>query len=531
MDCTFSELTYRDTGYFTAILNAYVEDDEWLRAFIKYPVSMEGMAAAIEERKRFPVDRQLLINELKGQYQGLDISGRVAENIELLSRENTFTICTAHQPAIFTGNLFFIYKILHAIKLADKLGEQFPENNFVPVFFMGSEDADLDELGNIFMGGEKISWDTGQQGAIGRMNTKGLEKIIARIEGELLVNPFGADLVSLLKDCYLNSPDIQTATLKLVHRLFADYGLVVMIPDRRGFKKKMIDIYEDELLNQRSSAIVLETVERLSRSFRVQAQPRNINLFYLKDDIRQRIEKQDDRWEVVGTNIRFDREAIIRELHEYPERFSPNVILRGILQESILPDVAFIGGGGELAYWMELRALFEHYKVSYPMLIVRNSFLVIENKWNLKINALKISARDIFKDEQSLMNMLVWRDSDKQLSLSDEIMKLSEYYEQLGEIAGQVDSTLRRHVEALRAKALKPVETLEKKMLRAEKRRFNDQARQLAAIKGVLFPNGSLQERVDNFMPFYSKWGADFIKTIYDHSHSLEQKFVVLTEH
>jgi bacillithiol biosynthesis cysteine-adding enzyme BshC len=528
MDCTFSDLTYGDTGYFSNIVTSYVNSDERLRPFIQYPVSFDSIADAIEKRKQLPADRKVLVSELRKQYTELDVIGKVADNIDLLLKENTFTVCTAHQPAIFTGNLFFIYKILHAIRLAEKLQYQFPENNFVPVFYMGSEDADLDELGNISMNGEKILWDTRQQGAIGRMQPKGLEKIIERIEGQLVIYSHGKELIHLLKECYLGSSDIQTATLKLIHLLFAEFGLLVLIPDNANLKKQVVDVFEDELLNQTSAGIVSRTVEKIAKEFKVQAHPRDINLFYLKDDTRERIERVGEEWKVVNTNITFNKENVLRELHEHPERFSPNVILRGILQETILPNIAFIGGGGELAYWMELKELFEHYKVSYPMLVVRNSFIVIEQKWKDKLDKLHLTIIDIFKNDQSLLNELVKRDTFKQLSLEKEIKQISEYYSHLKSVAENADHTLGAHVSALRARTIKPLEALAKKMLRAEKRKFKDHASQITSMRKALFPNNGLQERVDNFMPFYAKWGKDFIKMIHDHSYSLEQKFGVL---
>src|SRR5690606_6933756 len=183
------------------------------------------------------------------------------------------------------GNLFFIYKILHTIRLAARMQEDFPAYQFVPVFYMGSEDADLDELGHIFLGGEKISWDTPQRGAIGRMDLQGLDKIFDRIAGELSVLPHGSELVQLLKEHYLDAPDIQTATLKLLHHLFGEYGLVVLIPDHPRLKQLMIPVFEEELLQQQSASLVEETVSALAKNFKVQASPRAINLFYQKDDL------------------------------------------------------------------------------------------------------------------------------------------------------------------------------------------------------------------------------------------------------
>lgn len=529
MDCTYTQLSYGETGYFSKIVSDYIDGDSKLLPFYQHLPDIEGLKKAIENRKSFNTNRALLVSELQDQYSSMPPAQRVQENVELLANNNTFTICTAHQPAIFTGNLFFVYKILHVIKLAAYLEQQLPGNKFVPVFYMGSEDADLDELGHIYMDGEKIGWDTKQRGAIGRMKTSGLDKIINRVEGELLVQPHGAELMKLMRRCYLECADIQTATLQLVHHLFAEYGLIVLIPDRAGFKKQMIEVFKDELINHRSSAVVEKTIARLSEHYKVQAHPREINLFYLKDDLRQRIEKSGDEWKVVDTELSFSKEQLFNELEKHPERFSPNVILRGLLQETVLPNIAFVGGGGEIAYWLELKDVFGLYKVPYPVLVIRNSFLVIEQKWKDKMDKLRLSINDIFRDEQELMNELVRKQSDKQLSLTDEIGDVNAYYDKLKSVAGQVDDTLTIHVAALQTRAVKPLQELEKKLIRAEKRKFEIESRQLAAIKKALFPNNNLQERVDNFMPYYAKWGKSFIDHLYHHSPALDHRFTVLT--
>jgi len=291
----------------------------------------------------------------------------------------------------------------------------------------------------------------------------------------------------------------------------------------------MIGVFEDELFNHHSFGVVEKTIEALSGNFKAQAQPREINLFYLKDNVRERIERSGDEWKVVNTNITFDAAALKKELNDHPERFSPNVILRGLYQETMLPDVAFIGGGGEIAYWLELKGVFDYYHVPYPVLVLRNSFLVMEEKWKEKIDKIRIPVSSIFKDERILMNELVKRESENQLTLTGEITNVTSYYDRLKTVAGQVDDTLTTHVAALQTRAIKPLHELEKKLLRAERRKYEVEKRQLSAVKNALFPNNSLQERVDNFMPYYAKWGKDFIKMIFDHSLTLEQQFVVIT--
>lgn len=530
MNCNTTQLPYIATGYFSKIATDYLQQAPSLRPFYQYEPTLQGIQQAIKDRQQLPLHRSLLSASLQKQYSAVTTTEAVQKNIALLQQDNTFTITTAHQPAIFTGHLYFIYKILHAIKLAARLKQDLPQYEFVPVFWMGSEDADLDELGNIWLSGDKLVWDTKQTGAVGRMNTKGLEAIVHRIEGELSVQPHGQELVQLLKDCYLNSPDIQTATFKLLNALFADYGLIVILPDNAALKRIMQPVFEDDLFNQTASGIVEKTIEKLGEQYKVQANPRAINLFYLEGNIRERIEKQGNEWTVVGTDIRFTADALKKELEEHPERFSPNVILRGIYQETLLPNIAFIGGGGETSYWLELKDLMQHYKVSYPVLVLRNSFLIVEEKWEDKIHKLGFGIADFFQNEQQLLTALVTRHSNGHLKLENELLAAEQLYKQLREKAGHIDETLLPHIEALEIKTLKPIQELEKKMLRAEKKKYEQEQHQINTIKAALFPAGGLQERIENFLPYYALWGKAFIDCVYKSSLTLEQEFVVLQQ-
>ncbi len=531
MNCSTTQLPYTSTGYFSRIIIDYLQQAPTIQPFYEYSPDLDGIRNAIKGRKQFGPDRALLVSTLQKQYEQAPASEAVQKNIQSLLQENTFTVCTAHQPAIFTGHLYFIYKIIHAIRLAEQLTSDLPGHHFVPVFWIGSEDADLEELGNIWLSGDKLVWDTKQTGAVGRMSTKGLDKLIHRIEGELSVQPFGPPLVQLLKDCYLDSPDIQTATFKLLHALFADHGLIVLMPDDEHLKRAMQPVFRDDLLQQTPSSIVGSTIERLSKEYKVQANPRPINLFYLRDNIRELIELNNGQYEVRNTEWRFTKEEILEELETHPERFSPNVILRGLYQESILPNLAFIGGGGETSYWLELKDLFHHYAVPYPVLVLRNSFMIVEQKWQEKIARLGFSLPDLFQSEQQLLTSLIKRYSNGHLKLEHELQAATQLYRQIREKAEQVDETLLPHIEALEARTVKPLQELEKKMIRAEKRKYEDEQQQIHHLKSGLFPENGLQERVENFLPYYAKWGKAFLDCIHKSSLTLEQGFVVIREH
>src|SRR6478609_753245 len=169
MDQTANYLPYESTGYFSKIVSDYLSQSPLLQPFYKHTPDLKGIQSSIAARQSFNTPRSLLVESLQMQYAGLVLTDKVKQNIQLLADQNTFTVTTAHQPNIFTGPLYFIYKILHTIKLSETLKSKLPEYNFVPVYYMGSEDADLDELGTINIEGEKYSWNTNQTGAVGRM--------------------------------------------------------------------------------------------------------------------------------------------------------------------------------------------------------------------------------------------------------------------------------------------------------------------------------------------------------------------------
>jgi bacillithiol biosynthesis cysteine-adding enzyme BshC len=524
-------IPYSQTGKFSKIVLDYIDQAASLKEFYEHPVNIEGIKSAISQRKNYNTNRRLLVDQLNLQYKNKENSEAVRTSINALLDENTFTICTAHQPNIFTGHLYFIYKIMHAIKLSHSLKKQLPEYNFVPVFFVGSEDADLEELNHIVIDGKKFDWQTKQTGAVGRMKVDdNLLKLIEQISGRLSVEKYGIEITDLLKRCYKKNITIEEATFLFVHELFKEYGLIVLLPDNAEYKRTMLSVFKEDILNNIPSKIVQQTSEKLAKEYKAQAYPREINLFYLKGDIRNRIVASGNQFTVHDSNIIFSREEMEKELDNHPERFSPNVILRGLFQEIILPDVAWIGGGGELAYWLQLKDLFDNYKVPFPVLIVRNSFLLIEKKYAELLEKLDIKAADLFKGNTILLNDIINRESTSALNLDIEKERFHQIYEKIKTLVKQIDITLVQHASALETKQLKTLNLLEKKMLRAEKRKFSTEKNKLAKIFGALFPENGLQERTENFMLFYSKWGNDFFKNIYENSLTLEEEFCVLEE-
>ena len=548
-----TQISYRSTELFSALINDYIETKGTAQSFVNYAASKEGYKKAIEQRASFPANRKVLVEVLQNQYTQLekDISDSnalnnkglnnnalnnkeafklVNDNVSLLLNENTFTVTTAHQPNIFTGPLYFIYKIVHAIQLAAELKKQFPQHNFVPVYYMGSEDADLQEVGSYTLAGEAYQWNTKQKGAIGRMKVDDeLIKLLQNLEGYWLVQPAGKEALEVLKQAYQKGKTISEATLSLVHAYFGKYGLVVLQPDDAKLKSLFIEVMEKELRTGFSQKAIQATKDKLASTYHVQSDGRDLNLFYLKENTRARIEKQGASYIVVDANISFTEEEIVKELHAYPDRFSPNVILRGVYQETILPGIAFIGGGGELAYWMELKNVFTEVKVHYPILQLRNSFMFMNEKQTAQWNTLGFSLEHLFKPLLELELEYIKNQTKENLALTNHIVSLNDLYASIQQDVIKIDTSLGDHAKNLSIQAQKKLALLEKKMIRAEKRKQQTSIDRIQSIKGSLFPKNSLQEREENFSEWVGAYGWDWVEAVLENSTTLKPSFTIIT--
>ena len=536
-------IAYRATGLFSNLVNDYMESKGEAASFVNYTPNIEGYKKAIEQRASFPTNRKVLVEVLQSQYTQLAkdtnasslLNNQVAfklvnENVSLLLQENTFTVTTAHQPNIFTGPLYFFYKIIHTIHLATELKKQFPKNNFVPVYYMGSEDADLQEVGAYNLAGEAYQWNTKQKGAVGRMKVDDeLNKLLLNLEGYWSVKSSGKEALEILKQAYQKGKTIAEATLALVHAYFGQYGLVVLQPDNVQLKALFVEVMEKELRTGFSQKAIQATKEKLASTYHVQSDGRDLNLFYLGDNTRARIEKQGASYIVVDTNISFTEEEIVQELHAHPDKFSPNVILRGVYQETILPGIAFIGGGGELAYWMELKNVFNEVKVHYPILQLRNSFMFMNEKQTANWNTLGFTLEHLFKPVLELELEYIKSQTKENLALTNHIASLNELYESIQQDVIKIDTSLGDHAKNLSVQAQKKLALLEKKMVRAEKRKQQISIDRIQNIKGSLFPKNSLQERVENFAEWVGDYGWDWVEAIMQHSTTLNPSFTIIT--
>jgi bacillithiol biosynthesis cysteine-adding enzyme BshC len=524
------QIEYQDTGYFPQIIIDYIDQKDTLLPLISAFPSIDGISEAINKRKDSSIDRASLVSYLHDQYRHVPRSEKVHHSVSKLAEENTFTITTAHQPNLLTGPLYFIYKIVHAIRLADYCNEHIQGYHFVPVYYMGMEDADFMELNHFRVEGKTYTWQTNQTGAFGKMKVDTpLIRLLDELESQTAHMPNASSMMTQLRQCFSEGKSIAAATFEWVHLLFERFGLVVFLPDAKEVKSVLHDVMKDDLLHHTAYSMLESARPSYPYPKAWQANARPINLFYLKDHIRERIEEHNGKYQVLHTDISFTQSELMQELQNHPEHFSPNVITRPLLQEKVLPNIVYIGGAGELSYWLQLKNIFNFYEINFPVLMLRSSFVLMTDKQHEQWDKLGFKAHDIFTSPSRLTADYVRRNSNIDLSLEEEKKRLENWFNELADKATNADVTLKAHVAALHRNLQKKMDALEKKILRAEKRRFDDAARQITHLINSLFPDNTLQERKEGMLRYYAMWGAEWIDELMQHTPVPQQKMTVLT--
>lgn len=519
-------IDYKETGYFGKIVTDYLDGHQNLQSFYEYTPDISGIQQAVNNRKKFITNRLELVNYFKNQYANIGFTPLQLQNVDQLLLDNTFTVTTAHQPNLFTGPLYFIYKIVHAIVLANYLKQEIPDCNFVPIYFMGSEDADLQELGSVTVNQKKYTWHTKQTGAVGRMRVDdALLKLLAELENHLTVLPFGKPIIEILKSGYVKDRKIDEATLYIVNKLFKNYGLLVLIPDDERLKFLFKEIAKRELKQKFSSKSITHTNSQLIQNgYNTQAVGRSINLFLLNDNKRLRIENELDKYFVEDRSIIFNANEIDNFIEHHYANISPNVILRPIFQELILPNIAFIGGGGELAYWLQLKQVFTEAAIPYPVLLLRNSFGFTEygakQIWDNKF----FNINTLFNKSPEFEKDLITRQDDF-ISIRSEVEAFQQLYKQLQHKLQPLDKTLVQHIAALEKKHNNHLVELEKKILRKYKKLHNQDVQQILKAKQQLFPNNKLQEREESGLYWLAKYGVEWLKIVTSVSDPFTKQF------
>ena len=459
--------------------------------------------------------RNLLFKVLNNQHLSSQLSEKQRQNLDFMKDENTFTVTTGHQLNLFSGPVFFVYKILQTIKLADDLNEKFPDYKTVPLFWMASEDHDFEEINHFKTENHYYEIKAKSGGVVGKITVDD-PFFISEFEEEFKDSVFGTELILLLKKAYKKGNTLAEATRILVQELFADYGLLIIDGDDRELKNEMKAVFKEELLDQKLYHSTKETVEHLKTNYgKVQVNPREINLFYLSKT-RDRIEFRDDLYRIVDTDISFSANEMIKELENHPEKLSPNALMRPVYQETILPNLAYIGGNAEIMYWLELKNYFAEINLPFPILIPRNSILIISEKTLNKTKKFDLEIEDFFKNFADVTKNTLLQDHQILSLLHQNEKEIESQFDQLISVSEKTEKSFGNLVEAEKTRQLKSFKRMEKRLLHAEKIKQNEKLERLENLFLTIHPGKTWQERMYNFSVFYGDYGKEWLQNCYE---------------
>ena len=524
------EIPYQKTGFFSKLITDFLEENTALKPFYNQYCDIASFAKIIEERKQKAINRTLLVETLAQQYENIDVSELTKNNIQNLNNDNCFTVTTGHQLNLFTGPLYFIYKIVTTINLAKELKIKYPENEFVPVYWMATEDHDFEEVNHFNFFKMRYELAKTQNGAVGRMKLEGVEELLSELKDDLGGRGNAEEIITLFSKYYISSNTYAEAIRGIVNHLFTKYGLVIIDGDDKDLKSLFIDELKSELLERENHTLINQTSQELKElGFKAQVTPREINLFYLEEGLRERIVFEEEKYIVLNTSIQFSEDELVAELENYPERFSPNAPMRCMYQEKILPNLAYIGGGGELSYWLQLKEMFGANNISFPTLVLRNSVLFIDKGSDKRISKLDLLPTDLFKETEALIKEYLKTGASIILELKAEEKSIESIFEDVVQKAGEVDASLQPMIKAELKKSLKSLKNIEGRLIKAEKQKEEVSVNQIKSLKEKLFPNGSLQERHDNLISLLLFYKEDVIEELVNHLNSLDKQFVIFS--
>ncbi len=447
--------------------------------------------------------RPLLVNTLLKQAQSTsNTSSATLQNIQLLTNSKTFTITTGHQLNLFTGPLFFIYKISSVIQLCNYLKKHYSSFNFVPVFWMASEDHDVDEINHFYFKEHCFQWNrTSDRTPVSALSTKELDTLWHEMKTTQF---FSEQDLQLFYNAYIQHDTYIDAARFLINELFGKYGLVILQPNEKVFKEAFKEIFYSDIFENNFYHQVLHTVETFkTHHYHIQVNPRAVNTFLFSDDKRYLIQQDKHRYYLKGTEITFSKEALQETLQHTPEKFSPNVLLRPLLQQKILPNIAYIGGSAEIAYWLELKQAFDHYSISFPFLIQRPVLFIALETTLQKISKLQLPIQHIFEYDLNKTIQEYLNQQQLSIQLSEEKNKLLFVFDQFHQITDKIDKSLVAFVNAEKTKTMKFVETLEQKLNKTIKQKNDTIVRQIESVYATFFPNTIMQDRVWNLFYAY----------------------------
>lgn len=500
--------------FFNQLIKDYFFNTEKLKNLYKFEPSIEGILEASISKKAQFQNRALLTSIIDENYENIEISDLLQTQIDKL-KDNALAIVTAHQPNLFLGPFYIFSKAASIIATTNKLNSIQQEHTYVPIFVLGAEDHDKEELLHTYLFNQKFEWQTDQKGPVGKMIVD--DSLVLLLESfieKLGDSPEAQSLKSNFISAYKKGHTLAHASKILLNNLFGSQGLVVLDIATEGVKAEMFPLFQKELEEKWVKNTTQSAISFLNDHYKVQAPPRDLNLFEYKNGERIRIDS-------------FSQENMSL-WQQNPTLLSPNVMLRPLMQQTVLPAVAVIGGGAEVAYWLQQKAIFDDAKVDFPVIMMRDIFSILDIKSYTKWVEFGFTNIDFFEDNETLFKKFALKEFNFSTEIEIATQKGADIFENLKQNIIKIDKTLAATINGEKNQFFKSLKHIQQKAIAAQKRKNEVDLQAITKIKSKVFENNYLIERKENFSSYFIKKNMELAEILNKNSDIFDNNFKFL---
>ena len=517
-------------SFISNLVTDYSENNHKLKSFVSDFPSKKNIIKKIKNRKLSSSLRSDLVKVLKKQYSNTYFYNSnlelVNKNINKIALSDTYTITTGHQLCLFSNPLFLIYKIINVINLSKKISK-ISNKNIVPIFWLASEDHDFDEIKEFNLFENKYVWNKKTSNKqVGLIKTKQIKIFIDNIFQSIGDGSYKKDLKKILTETYTKNINLSFATRSLLTFFFAKHGLVILDSNDPILKKHFKSIIKKDIIDNVPYKYVSSQTKKISKFYKPVVKPRNINFFYLKNEKRIRIIYDKNKYCLIDSSKSWTKKEIVNEIEINPEKFSPNVILRTLFQEKILPNIVYIGGPSEISYWLQFKTLFSNLKVSYPILINRSFVLNIDRDYIKILHKNRIKIIDLISPLDAFLYKSLYKKAE--INLNNEVSNFTEIFKSIMRKSKKIDNSLNIHVLAQGKKIEKLLLNIERKIIKNQKKNHLEYLKQISDIHSHVYCDNIVQERRLTFLYYYLKYGDIFFDTLFKKLDCLEKEYIIL---
>ncbi|MCF8255042.1 MAG: bacillithiol biosynthesis cysteine-adding enzyme BshC [Bacteroidia bacterium] len=528
-----SEIKLDETKLIQQIVKDYFHQDAKLEPFVNAWHTHDGLEKILSERSFDSFKRPILVQHLYSQYAEAELElseeSLTSKQINLLSEPNTYTVTTGHQLSLFGGTLFMAYKILTAIKLANNLRIQYPDKNFIPILWLASEDHDFEEIKSTHLFGKDFVWEKDSKNRpTGKVDLEGITQLINDISSSLGEGEIAKEWAQEMKIAYDEKYDLGQATIRFYHHLFASFGLVILDPNAKELKNLFRQTMRRDILEQRTFSVQTETDKVLAENYKLQINARPINFFFLDDTVGRKMLKFKDGAYFFEENSKVFTPSEIEDLIENsPERFSPNVNLRPVYQETILPNLAYVGGPAEVAYWLQLKSVFEANEIPYPIVLVRFMNLILGKGMIEKIEKVGFELSELIEDENKVSELVI--DKSNPIPFQEQFEDILDKFQTLVEETRNLDQAISK--EFLQTKLSLKDQFKSKKSILRNAMEANEQIQieKVLKLRSRIFPKGIFQERIETLMQLESSINKKILNELLEFVEPFSGKLLIST--